>query len=285
MPAPQLQHVIASLQSEEPVESYAAQHGLDAAALRAARELYLAGAASMLTQKPRRRWRYGLLAALVLAAALVPATVNASNCTAVVPAPLHTLCPNAPALASEVNANFKSLADLIIGRTGPISGPTSSPQDIWQRATAVWYAADNSFNLQADDVVLQNPNGQSGNALTATADDRLVINRAGLFSGGTRFEGNSEFPSPVRFDGNLSVYGTTTHAGQLNVNGIPRFFAGFSRHDCTWIGGIEARWGDAFSDAVCTGNTYSAGTRCRVRGQNDGNPQYSIFCQSLCCQP
>ncbi len=42
-------------------------------------------------------------------------------CSQSLPAPLKTFCPNAPAIATDVNANFQGVADAIIAKTGSFS--------------------------------------------------------------------------------------------------------------------------------------------------------------------
>lgn len=290
MPAPShVAHVIELLRSEEPLAQYAARHGLDEAQLRAWKDAYLAGAASTLTSS-RRRWSYGVMGALVTVAALVPAQVLAGNCAAVVPAPLKTMCADEPALAAEINANFKVLADHLIGRTGSIDAGAST-QDIRQRATAVWYADDGTFNLSANQVQLQNlANDSSGNALSAGGGDTLIVNEGNAFGGGTRIDGPTYVPGgffgAIGFNGLVNVAaGARFYGAEARFQGFPpQVEPGFAMNQCQWVGAQDNQHWGTMSEAVCPSGWFVNGVRCRTNGQSE-TPSYTTFCQSFCCHP
>lgn len=92
--------------------------------------------------KQRRvtRRRVGVVASVLAAGvALValPRAFAAGTCTQFLPAPLVTFCVNEPAVASEVNGNFKTLADAVIARTGSLSAvaPVQYPNLTFATAT------------------------------------------------------------------------------------------------------------------------------------------------------
>ncbi len=287
-------HVVALLRSDESVETYAAQHGLDPATLHGWKDVYLAGLEAALSQRPPRRWRFALMGALAVVAALVPATVRAGNCAALLPAPLATFCSDEPALASEMNANLKYLADNLIGRTGPIGG-SNSTQDIRQRATAIWYADDGSFNFNAASVDMGNATA-SGTVFAMRSGDVLALNSGNAFEGGTVVDGNlrvnasTEFGGAATARGSLQVDGNLSSSSNLGINGAssfngvasfnsrPLFNAGFTRRNCRDVYGPFGG-SNGYSGAFCNDGEYMNGLRCRDNGFN------SLECMAYCCSP
>lgn len=86
--------------------------------------------AQALSAREARRLRSRVLRGVVglgLVGALTLVFLNrtawaAGSCAQTLPAPLVTLCPDEPALASEVNGNFASLATAFANKTGGLSG-------------------------------------------------------------------------------------------------------------------------------------------------------------------
>lgn len=94
------------------------------------RQLEVLQLAQALSARESRRVRASVLRGVVglgLVGALGLLLLNrtawaAGTCAQTLPAPLVTLCPDEPALASEVNGNFASLASALTNKTGGLSG-------------------------------------------------------------------------------------------------------------------------------------------------------------------
>lgn len=94
------------------------------------RQLEVLQLARALSARESRRLRSRLLRGVVgvgLVGALTLLLLNrtawaAGTCAQTLPAPLVTLCPDEPALASEVNGNFASLASALTTKTGGLTG-------------------------------------------------------------------------------------------------------------------------------------------------------------------
>lgn len=94
------------------------------------RQLEVLQLARALSARESRRLRTRLLRGVVgvgLVGALTLLLLNrtawaAGTCAQTLPAPLVTLCPDEPALASEVNGNFASLASALTSKTGGLTG-------------------------------------------------------------------------------------------------------------------------------------------------------------------
>ena len=94
------------------------------------RQLEVLQLARALSARESRRLRSRVLRGVVglgLVGALTLVFLNrtawaAGTCAQTLPAPLVTLCPDEPALASEVNGNFASLASAINNKTGSLTG-------------------------------------------------------------------------------------------------------------------------------------------------------------------
>lgn len=75
----------------------------------------------------RRAWTAGLVvSALVGGFGMVGTALAVGPCAQTLPAPLVTFCPNAPALADEVNGNFQGVLSLVQAKVGTLSAPQFS---------------------------------------------------------------------------------------------------------------------------------------------------------------
>lgn len=61
----------------------------------------------------------------------------AGNCMAILPSPLTTLCAGAPALAADVNGNFLTLANNLIGKVGPFGSNDSTMNNVTMKSATV----------------------------------------------------------------------------------------------------------------------------------------------------
>ncbi len=81
----------------------------------------------------RRRQRALATAALTLTVAgalWASREAWAATCSQTLPSPLVTLCPNAPALAADVNGNFATLATWLQGKTGTLGTPDITTRNL-----------------------------------------------------------------------------------------------------------------------------------------------------------
>lgn len=275
------EHVSQLLHGEQSLEAYAAEHGLDVAALRTWKSLYLAGGNAAFARKPTRRGVW--LAVAVVAAALVPATVVAqANCTPAVPWPLKAFCGNQPAIASDINANFKTLGETLATRTGPLDGGVDL---VLGPATVLRGTANADVTIAANAVWLRGQNGD-GRALY-TWNDRLGLNHGGAYQGtdvtGALAVSGALSASTITgssFNGvALSQSGTDTNIGgsSLYVNGELRAERLRSRN-CGWVEGNTVQL-NAHTNAGCPDGKFQKGFSCQV-------PSGSYLqCRAWCCDP
>lgn len=247
----------------------------------------------MFAKKPSRRWLVPTLAVAV--AALVPLTVFAQSvCSPTLPAPLNTFCSNTPARASEVNTNFAVLAAKVMG-TQPVGGTYNG--DITQAPAAFLRAAvpGGTLRVSANAVRLQGTNGD-GRAIATDTNDKLVINYAGEFVGGTEVSGpltaGSLTTSGAIAGGALSGTGLTlgtvplaTNGNDLNIgnansalyiNGNLRAESIRSRN-CAYRGTAFTGTG-GFTGGECNQGEFQRGTRCYTATNY-------LHCEALCCTP
>ena len=112
----------------------AAQLGATEAEVAQWKELYEMGceiaahnerAASKRLGQRGRRAAVGLaaMAAVVAGAWSIDPTWAQATCTQTLPAPLKTLCANAPAIAADVNGNTQQVVNWLTQKTGPVGSP------------------------------------------------------------------------------------------------------------------------------------------------------------------
>ncbi len=134
-----------------------------------------------------------------------------TSCAQTLPAPLVTFCPDAPAMASEVNGNFGALATTLQNRTGALTtagnGLTTSGVTIG--ATGRRGSFDGT-ELVMDTAARRGsaPDGGTRRALVHDANDTLTINYAGDYTNG------------VALNPPFTVYGSQTITGTL-AQGCP----------------------------------------------------------------
>jgi hypothetical protein len=114
------QDIVSLLRGHQTAAELAARHGVSEAEVLAWKDLFLSGLEAR-TAPASRRWltRVGA-GALVVGVAALGTQAWAATCTQTLTSPLVTLCPNSPALATDVNGNFGQLVTWIQGKVGTV---------------------------------------------------------------------------------------------------------------------------------------------------------------------
>lgn len=144
-------------------------------------------------RRERRRALVTLVAlSLVATLTWTARTWAQTSCAQTLPAPLVTFCPDAPAIAPQVNGNFQALASAVIARTGSLTATTGA---LAGADVTVSSAGKRAFT-DGQDFVLDSTAARGGNttgqrrALSHTAGDVLSLNASGDYTGGTLVTGS-----------------------------------------------------------------------------------------------
>ncbi|MCA3012722.1 MAG: hypothetical protein INH41_10035 [Myxococcaceae bacterium] len=115
-------HLASALQSGRSLEEVARETGHSVRELELLSAFAAVSRAEATRAAARRRWKTIALAAVatVGAVALVSREALAQACAQTLPAPMVTFCPDSPALANVVNANFQQLATWLQEKVGPL---------------------------------------------------------------------------------------------------------------------------------------------------------------------
>jgi hypothetical protein len=174
--------------SNRPLPEVAKAHGIPLEELEVWATLY--GAAKQEhRRRTRRSWQVlvGALVAAVVAGGLVARKAWAGTCASVLPAPLVTMCPDEPALASEVNSNMSTLRGWILAPPAAVN------------ATSTISA---SGQLSAHSLFLSPALNQSQgtqvfwNQLSPGLGQTEIMNNRGLGGGGIAFYDRASPSSP-----------------------------------------------------------------------------------------
>ncbi len=252
------------------------QAGLaDDAALRRAAAWSEAVARGTLTRQERTRraaWQRAALSAAVALTAVGSLWLSreawAGTCTATLPAPLVTFCPNAPALAAEVNANFAALAQAITTRTGALS-PASA--DITAKNISVAPTAALSFGAQTRQMLNLHGTGYALGVQSSTlyqrSNDAFAWFKGGVHADTANNAGGGVVLATLDGSGNLTATGTIGGSA-LRARG------------CTWVYSGENIGSDNMvHDVTCPTGQYMAGWKCTASSYLDGD------CYAYCCSP
>ena len=118
-----IQAMVDAVSSGRPLAEVAAERGLPLAELEVWAALYGAARREALRERRRRLAVVGSVAATLVG--LVGGVAFAGTCASLLPAPLVTMCPDEPALASELNGNFLTLRNWVLAPPGPVSATSS----------------------------------------------------------------------------------------------------------------------------------------------------------------
>jgi hypothetical protein len=131
--------------------------------------------------------------------------------------------------------------------------------------------------------------GEGGRALVHGTSDRLVLNFASDFAGGTRVDGNLDVGGTLQTGGDTSVGGTLQTTGDTTIGGSLQTgntgcrtdaCTGVTRHD---VSGGEG-WGSWRGRTYCPAHKYVCGIEQRVEGdQNDGDDTAVNDIAIVCC--
>lgn len=188
-------------------------------------------------------------------------------CAQTLPSPLKTFCPDAPALASDVNANFQGVVNMLTNKTGPLSAPnaittsavtvTSGTLDFGARSSALinLYNADYGIGIQ-----------------NSTAWFRTGGNFA-WFKNGTFAQNTFDPGAGGSTQMTLDTGGNLTVAGQLAGSSL-------RQTNCSWgTNGPSITSDNQMHSMFCPAGKYMAGFRCYAQTYLDGD------CAAYCCSP
>ncbi len=162
------------------------------------------------SKAPRKRHRVFVAMAVVLFAAVVPlwaSTAWAATCAQTLPAPMVTFCPNNPAVAADVNANFQQLATWVEAKTGTISNTNITAQSITSVGAVRAAMVDSASGLNL-----------TWNKSAGTGESDFQ-NFPGLGPGGFAFYNNNTKIASLDSAGNLAINGSITLAANGTIAG------------------------------------------------------------------
>ncbi|MFO0693831.1 MAG: hypothetical protein U0230_09780 [Polyangiales bacterium] len=229
------------------------------------------------------------------------------------PAPLLTFCPNTPANALDVNANFRTLATLVASRTGAIdpgnlqsnavsagsvstTGPVNASGDV---NTAQYLTVSQGADFQCSGcgspstlrgasswgrLTIQGRvlSGSNNIHLSPPAGANVIVDRSYRAAGG-----GTGGPAPgLDVEGNVVTHGRLVGAlGRSSCNWRYAYMSnstgGPDASDWASTSGAVATYGtdNRFHTATCGDGEYMAGFSCYATSYLDGN------CRILCCTP
>src|SRR5262245_60595170 len=119
---PRAQDIVQLLRGHHTAAQLAARYGVTEAEVLAWKDLFLSGLEAQ-PKRSSRRWVTGMAAGVLVLSfgALATRAWAAGTCAQTLPSPLVTLCPNEPAVASEVNGNFNQLVTWIQNKVGTVT--------------------------------------------------------------------------------------------------------------------------------------------------------------------
>ncbi len=195
----------------------------------------------------------------------------AAGCAQFLPSPLKTFCSNTPALADEVNANFKALTDALSARTGTFS--TTSKDITTTGSLSVGTASTGSLtvtSLQVNggltatgSVVGKNfaPAYSSWSETGLTGGAGIVNDNGGykaLMVAGNR-SGGATNPRQIQLYDDVTVVGKLRSNGGLSGSGK----LCVKTTSCTWTGGFGCGGNNTCpAGQIMTG--FQDGTGCAV---------------------
>ena len=184
--------LLAVAEDRLPLNEAARTLGLSEAELARDVEVVRSLAAHRRSRRRRAGWVVGTLGALAMGVGFAGSALAAGNCAQTVPAPLVTFCSNTPALASEVNDNFRILAESLVAKVGAIGAPV-----------AIGAGGVNSSGPISTTAGVSTNGTVSAGSLTVTSGGASV-------SGATSITGSTTIIGSATIDGGVSVTGYIT---------------------------------------------------------------------------
>lgn len=223
----------------------------------------------------RRSFKRAAVAAAVCGAVVIGAWVAQPAwaqvaCAQTLPAPLKTFCPDNPALASEVNGNFSTIAGWLTTKTGTLGTPDIATRDVSGRDAALTgglsfgtnprqmlnlYGAQYALGVQSSTTYLR-----TGGGFAVYLNGAHAQNQWDPGAGGSTL-------MTVDATGNLNA------PGQLSAGSL-------RQRDCQWTySGKDELQDNQVHQVVCGAGRYMAGWQCYAGTYLDGR------CYAYCCLP
>ena len=188
-------------------------------------------------------------------------------CAQTLPSPLKTFCPDSPALATDVNANFQGLVTMLTNKAGPLSSPNAiTTSGLTVNAGVLDFGSRSAalINLYGTDygIGIQNVTAwyRSGSNFAWFKNGTFAQNTFDPGAGGT---------TQMTLDGN----GNLTARGQLGGSSL-------RQTDCQWgPNGPSVTSDNQMHSMFCPAGRYMAGFRCQAQTYLDGD------CAAYCCLP
>jgi hypothetical protein len=198
-------------------------------------------------------------------------------CTQTLPSPLKTFCPNAPALASDVNGNFSTVATWLSTKTGTLGSLDLTTQDITARtATLSGNISLPTGNLSFGSTTRQMINLYSTDYGLGVQPSTTYVRTGGgfgVYRAGTH--SNSQFDPGAGGTVLMTVDSSGNVSAAGNLQG-----AGIRQRDCQWqLVGLGIGADNIMHQVICSSNRYMAGWRCYAGDRLDGD------CAAYCCLP
>lgn len=224
---------------------------------------------------PKRRWprpKRLFLAAAALLVGLTSGLALAGTCTAILPAPMVTLCPGQPALAADLNTNFSQMITWVEQKLGPVSNKDSTMQRIIP-SYAAWSAA--AVGTANGGAAIVNDNTSYQALMVVGNTSAGGVHKLNLYDD-VQIERNAVVKGALTADSlatNTPVTGAVLGGFYSNCNGNSTV-----QRSCT-------AWGVASCGSACNGGSCSKGTRRDEFGgfcynTTDGS---GAFCYSALC--
>lgn len=218
--------VVALLRGTLTKHEVAERHGVTESEVEVWRELMLSG---LEAQRPQRRWGIGALVALAAVGFGSFATrAFAGTCASTLPAPLVTLCPNEPALASEMNGNFAQIVTWVQQKVGTVGTAAITASSLTTTGTvSAGGVTATGLTVNGNTTV----NGSTTLNGAANVTGNLSVGGTSLGTWSTGLSNDTEYTAAT--DGFVSAY------FYANSNGARCFFHGYSDGAIRATGGLH----------------------------------------------
>lgn len=244
-----------------------------------------------LANPPRSRrpaaWALAFAACAAACVGLYSTEAFAQACPQTLPGTMKTFCPDAPAIAAEVNANNQALVNFIQQKVGTVGNANISTAGTLNTGAATVSslsstgAASVSGNLTVGGNAFFGSQTRQHLNLWGTQYGVGVQNSTLYFRGDTfAWHGGGSHSDTVWDPGAGGTrLMTLDAAGNLAIPG--QLQAGSLRHrGCAWGNTGPATNADGqYHEVYCPTGTFAAGWRCYANTYIDG------ACQMLCCNP
>lgn len=272
----------------------AEKHGVTPDEVEAWRAEYVTALGRLAQPRSRsRRWAAPVMLAATGLAVLIglgSSDAWAQSCPQTLPSPMVTFCPDAPALASQVNGNLSQLVTWVQQKVGTVG--TANVTTTGTVTSNGPVSVNNTLNVSGNSTLggslsfgartgqhqnLWNTGygiGIQNSTLYMRSDSNFAWHRGGTHSDNTNDPGAGGLNTAV-LDTNGTFYtaGGIYAAGELGAGSL-------RQRSCNWGTAGPATNADGLYHAVfCPAGSYAAGWRCYANTYLDG------ACQMYCCYP